>query len=198
MDEHYNHQAAAKALDTWTESMKNTDTSREYMHQAAFIDPSFYGVKKTDDKTTKVVYSQDGTRAEAIFTMIGALKAYDIPPVKKNRARAYPELVRYDSKHFAAAMDKVKDLTYTLSGFLSQIATSRHLGECISHCLDNDVTYLCFKKRSGFRVGDIVEMGFPLVAFRQPTRGEEDKQICKVVLRTLTLLDDPTAKVSTH
>ncbi|KAJ7634330.1 hypothetical protein B0H17DRAFT_1149706 [Mycena rosella] len=260
MDEHYNHQAAAKALDTWTESMKNTDTSREYMHQAAFIDPSFYGVKKTDDKTTKVVYSQDGTRAEAIFTMIGALKAYDIPPVKKNSltsaripdARAYPELVGYDSKHFAAAMDKVKDLTYTLSTSFSMdkvehwipvpdsnmfgpsinsscryftVGTdipseskilfekyvdpsgtlARHLGECISHCLDNDITYLCFKKEKhaiknpgGFRVGDIVEMGFPLVAFRQPTRGEEDKQICKVVLRTLTLLDDPTAKVSTH
>ncbi|KAJ7704915.1 hypothetical protein B0H17DRAFT_1193401 [Mycena rosella] len=52
MDEHSNHQAAAKALDTWTESMKNTDATREYMHQAAFIDPSILRVKKTDDKTT--------------------------------------------------------------------------------------------------------------------------------------------------
>ncbi|KAJ7690972.1 hypothetical protein B0H17DRAFT_1133997 [Mycena rosella] len=31
--------ATAKALDTWTESMKNTDATREYMHQATFIDP---------------------------------------------------------------------------------------------------------------------------------------------------------------
>ncbi|KAJ7637853.1 hypothetical protein B0H17DRAFT_1277769 [Mycena rosella] len=205
MDKHYNHQAAAKTLDTWTESMKNTDTSREYMHQAAFID----------------------SRAEAIFTMVGALKAYDIPPVKKNSltsarisdARAYPELVGYDSKHFATAMDKVKDLTYTLSTSFSMDKVehwipvpdsnvfgpsvnsscryftvgadipTRHLGECISHCLDNDVTYLCFKKEKhaiknpgGFRVGDIVEMGFALVAFREPTRGEEDKQICKMIL----------------
>ncbi|KAJ7668942.1 hypothetical protein B0H17DRAFT_1209826 [Mycena rosella] len=155
--------------------------------------------------------------------MVGALKAYNIPPVKKNSltsarisdARAYPELVRYDSKHFAAAMDKVKDLTYTLSTSFSMDKVehwipvpdsnvfARHLGECISHCLDNDVTYLCFKKEKhaiknpgGFRVGDVVEMGFALVAFREPTRGEEDKQICKVVLRTLTLLDDPTAKAA--
>ncbi|KAJ7710915.1 hypothetical protein B0H17DRAFT_1123996 [Mycena rosella] len=253
--------------------MKNMDTSREYMHQAAFIDPSFFGVKKTDDKTIKVVYSQDGTRAEAIFPMVGALKTYDILPVKKTSltsaripdARAYPELVGYDSKHFAIAMDKVKDLTYTLSTSFSMYKVEHwipvpysnvfgpsinsscryvtvganipseskilfdkcvnpsgtlacHLGECISHCLDNDVTYLCFKKRSkhpiqalstlpivqrhairnpgGFRVGDIVEMEFALVAFRQPTRGEEDKQICKVVLRTLTILDDPTAKAA--
>ncbi|KAJ7680117.1 hypothetical protein B0H17DRAFT_1138726 [Mycena rosella] len=39
-------------------------------------------------------------------------------------------------------------------------------------------------------------MGFALVAFRQPTRREEDKQICKLVLRTLTLLDNPIAKAA--
>ncbi|KAJ7699035.1 hypothetical protein B0H17DRAFT_1129569 [Mycena rosella] len=78
-----------------------------------------------------------------------------------------------------------------------------HLGEHISHCLDNDIAYLCFKKEKyaikdpvGFRVGNIVEMGFSLVAFRQPIRGEEDKQVCKLVLRTLTLLDDSIAKTS--
>ncbi|KAJ7704041.1 hypothetical protein B0H17DRAFT_1127065 [Mycena rosella] len=108
MDKHYNHRAAAKALDTWTESMKNTDTSREYMHQAAFIDRS---------------------------------------------------------KHPIQALNTL-------------LIVQRH----------------AIKNPGGFRVGNIVEMGFALVAFRQPTRGKEDKQICKVVLRTLTLLDDPTAK----
>ncbi|KAJ7614198.1 hypothetical protein B0H17DRAFT_1153061 [Mycena rosella] len=174
-----------------------------YNHQAAGDQPSIFGVKKTDNKTTKVVYSQDGTRAEAIFTMVGALKVYDIPPVKKNRA--YPELVGYDSKHFATAMDKVKDSTYTLSTSFSMDKIQQWIPVSDSNRSKYPIQALntllivqrhAIKKPGGFRVGDIVEMGSALVAFRQPTRGEEDKQICKLVLQTLTLLDVPTSNAA--
>ncbi|KAJ7659512.1 hypothetical protein B0H17DRAFT_1145265 [Mycena rosella] len=43
---------------------------------------------------------------------------------------------------------------------------------------------------AGFRVGDILEMGFTLVAFRQASTNEDNKQIRKLVLRILMLLDD--------
>ncbi|KAJ7693135.1 hypothetical protein B0H17DRAFT_1132609 [Mycena rosella] len=56
--------------------------------------------------------------------------------------------------------------------------------EHVAHCVENDVAYLCVKKAkyttkdpSGFRVGDIVEMGFEVVAFRQANRGGEDKHV---------------------
>ncbi|KAJ7654878.1 hypothetical protein B0H17DRAFT_1146571 [Mycena rosella] len=52
------------------------------------------------------------------------------------------------------------------------------------------------KAPSGFRVSDIVEMGFELVVFGQTKRGGDDKHICKVVLRTLTFLDGSLAKVA--
>ncbi|KAJ7621805.1 hypothetical protein B0H17DRAFT_1151749 [Mycena rosella] len=232
MDKHYNHPAAewSRAERRPSESFGYLDRIHEdYGHiQGIYApgsiyrrdQPSFFGVKKTDDKTTKVVYSQDGTRAEAIFTMVGALKAYDIPPVKKNSltsaripdARAYPELVRYDSKHFffAAAMDKVKDLTYTLSTSFSMDKVEHWIPVPDSNVLGPSINSSCryftvgvdipkkhaIKNPGGFRVGDIVEMGFALIASRQPNRGEEDKQICKLVLRTLTLLDNPTAKAA--
>ncbi|KAJ7667050.1 hypothetical protein B0H17DRAFT_1143028 [Mycena rosella] len=55
--------------------------------------------------------------------------------------------------------------------------------------------YVSKKTNPGsFNVGDIVEIGFASVAFKQPVRGEEDKHICKLVVRTLTLLDDSIAK----
>ncbi|KAJ7681336.1 hypothetical protein B0H17DRAFT_1138489 [Mycena rosella] len=45
------------------------------------------------------------------------------------------------------------------------------------------------KEPGWFQLGDIVEMGFALVAFRQASRNEDDKQICKLLLRTLMLLE---------
>ncbi|KAJ7611472.1 hypothetical protein B0H17DRAFT_1153497 [Mycena rosella] len=67
----------------------------------------------------------------------------------------------------------------------------------LSHHLENKLTTFRYVKKNpaGFRVGDIVEMGFTLVTFRQASRNKDDKQICKLVLRTLKLLDDLFAKV---
>ncbi|KAJ7696939.1 hypothetical protein B0H17DRAFT_1130593 [Mycena rosella] len=80
---------------------------------------------------------------------------------------------------------------------------SHHLGNKVAHCINNDIAYLCVKVNQyvkkdpvGFRVGDIVEMGFALIAFRQASRKEDNKQIGKLVLRTLTLLDNSFAKAA--
>ncbi|KAJ7697869.1 hypothetical protein B0H17DRAFT_1130148 [Mycena rosella] len=80
---------------------------------------------------------------------------------------------------------------------------SHHLGNKVAYCINNDVAYPCVKDDQyvkkglvGFRVGDIVKMGFALVTFRQAFRKEDEKQIGKLALRTLTLLDDSFAKAA--
>ncbi|KAJ7663563.1 hypothetical protein B0H17DRAFT_1211574 [Mycena rosella] len=227
-------------------------STKDYMHQAALLDSSAFRVKRVDSSTMKVLARSESSRLEAIVTVVGVLKSFYLPPVKKNSitsarvpyTRAYSEIVGYDSKHFAAAMENIKDLAYSLaSKFPSDTVQhwvpvpgtaefgpatgdscryftlgtdiapetkisfekyvdpsgmlSHHLGNKVAHCIDDDVAYLCVKNDqyvkkdpAGFRVGDIVEMGFALVAFRQASRNEDDKQICKLVLRTLTFLDD--------
>ncbi|KAJ7655433.1 hypothetical protein B0H17DRAFT_1146476 [Mycena rosella] len=92
--------------------------------------------------------------------------------------------VNSSCRYFTVGADIPSESKILFEKYVDPLGTlARHLGECISHCLDNDVTYLCFKIEKytikdpgGFRVGNTVEMGFALVAFGQPTRGEE-KQI---------------------
>ncbi|KAJ7626705.1 hypothetical protein B0H17DRAFT_1150953 [Mycena rosella] len=248
MDNFFDHAKAAEALNSWTESMTAVASTKDYMHQAALLDLSAFRVKRVDSSITKVLARSESSRPEAIVIVVGVLKSLNLPPVKKNRA--YLEIVGYNSKHFAAAMENIKDLAYSLaSKFPSDIVEhwvpvpdtaefgptiggscryfalgvdiapetkilfgkyvdpsgtlSHHLGNTVAYCIDNDVAYLCIKKDqyvkkdpAGFRVGDIVEMGFALVAFCQASRNKDDKQICKLVLRTLTFLDDSFAKAA--
>ncbi|KAJ7247244.1 hypothetical protein C8J57DRAFT_1674002 [Mycena rebaudengoi] len=67
------------------------------------------------------------------------------------------------------------------------------LSKGIFHCADNDVKYmnldggkLSLKNPSGFREGDIVEMGFNVVAFK-PQR--DAKAVVKLVMKSLIFLD---------
>ncbi|KAJ7482144.1 hypothetical protein B0H11DRAFT_1915419 [Mycena galericulata] len=59
--------------------------------------------------------------------------------------------------------------------------------------LKNDRPVL--KDPAGFRIGDIVELGFALVAYRMPQKEGAPRYICKLVMRTLTLLDTSLTKV---
>ncbi|KAJ7679935.1 hypothetical protein B0H17DRAFT_1138841 [Mycena rosella] len=236
-------EAESKALDKWTTHMKNVEGRKDFMHQIALINRDDFTVKMSSSTTTAVVGRQTGLNAATIFTVVRVLKSFDLPPVKRNSltaarvpyARAYAEVVGYDSTHFATALANVKDLAYDLSTkfpadcvehwiaspdsdifgpgpgsscryytmgndipgesritFQNPIdpagTLSQHLGKRVAHCVENDIAYLCMKKNkyaakdpAGFRVGDIVEMGFELVAFRQTKRGQDDKHICKVV-----------------
>ncbi|KAJ7662860.1 hypothetical protein B0H17DRAFT_1144236 [Mycena rosella] len=237
MNEFYPQEA--KAIDEWTTHLKNAGGRKDFMHQITLINRDDFTVKNSSS-TTAIVGRQTGLNAAAIFTVVGVLKLFDLPPVKRNSltaarvpyARAYAEVVGYDSSHFATALANVKDLAYDLS--------TKFPADCVEHWIatpDSDIfgpglgsschyytmggdipgesrSALCRKRRcislleekqlfryatkdlSGFRVGDIVEMGFELVVFRQTKRGEDDKHICKVVLRTLTPLDGSFAKAA--
>ncbi|KAJ7655478.1 hypothetical protein B0H17DRAFT_1146416 [Mycena rosella] len=260
MNEFYPQEAAGKSkvIDEWTTPLKNVGGRKDFMHQITLINRDDFTVKNSSSTTTVIVGRQTGLNAAAIFTVVGVLKLFDLPPVKRNSltaarvpyARAYAEVVGYDSSHFATALANVKDLAYDLSTkfpadcvehwiaspdsdifgpglgsscryytmggdipgesritFQNHIdpagTLSQHLSERVAHCVENDVAYLCLKKNkyatkdpSGFRLGDIVEMGFELVAFRQTKRGEDEKHICKVVLRMLTPLDGSFAKAA--
>ncbi|KAJ7653425.1 hypothetical protein B0H17DRAFT_1268241 [Mycena rosella] len=235
---------------TWSSTSPNIEKfGRSPFYTADFC------VKKINTSTTMVVAR---SKNEAVLTIVGVLKSFDLPPIKKNSlpaaqipyARAYVEVVGYNSELFAATMGNAQDTAYELLtrftansvshwvaapdsdvygpslssscryytigtdipvesriNFQKHIdpagTLSQHIRDCVVHCVENDMAYLCVKKAryttkepSGFRVGDIVEMGFELVAFRQVIRGEEDKHICKIVLQTLTFLDGSFADVS--
>ncbi|KAJ7189405.1 hypothetical protein B0H12DRAFT_1246592 [Mycena haematopus] len=79
------------------------------------------------------------------------------------------------------------------------------LSASVSHCIDNDVAYLALVDKTyvdynpaGFRVGDIVEMGFAFVAWPVSANAREmagaSKYTCRLALRTLALLDATLTK----
>ncbi|KAJ7038282.1 hypothetical protein C8F04DRAFT_951465, partial [Mycena alexandri] len=72
-----------------------------------------------------------------------------------------------------------------------------------SHCEDNNVNYLEWKDEKlirknpvGFRVGDIVQVGISLCAFKASKTGNTPRYMCKLVLRSVTLLDVSMTRVS--
>ncbi|KAK6974305.1 hypothetical protein R3P38DRAFT_2584384, partial [Favolaschia claudopus] len=78
--------------------------------------------------------------------------------------------------------------------------------DSVSHCQDNQVAYMDFKcgkysryelkDPSAFQVGDIVEVGFAMVAWRNSKANEDLSYVTTMVLRSVTLLDDTYTKVS--
>ncbi|KAJ7017751.1 hypothetical protein C8F04DRAFT_978602, partial [Mycena alexandri] len=75
--------------------------------------------------------------------------------------------------------------------------------ELISHCEDNNVNYLEWKNEKlihknpvGFRVGDIVQVGISVCTFRASKTGDMPRYMCKLVLRSVTLLDVSITRVS--
>ncbi|KAJ7699216.1 hypothetical protein B0H17DRAFT_1129293 [Mycena rosella] len=124
------------------------------------------------------------------------------PPLKTSQKGScrYFMLGAYIAPETEISFEKYVDPSGTLS---------HHLGNKVAHCINNDIAYLCVKNNqeahilvfymskkdpAGFRVGDIIKMGFTIVAFHQASRNKDDKQICKLLLRTWTLLDDLFAK----
>ncbi|KAJ7429550.1 hypothetical protein B0H11DRAFT_1767293, partial [Mycena galericulata] len=81
----------------------------------------------------------------------------------------------------------------------------------LAHCFENEVTLhfpphalanVCVrygrKDPAGFRHGDIVEVGVSIVAFKKQSRDKGDTYVCKLVMRTLTLLSNELTKVRFH
>lgn len=63
--------------------------------------------------------------------------------------------------------------------------------------LNRKINRLIPKDPAAFRKGDIVELGFSVVAYRTHIKDNASHYICKLVTRSLTLLDDTASKVST-
>ncbi|KAJ7174982.1 hypothetical protein C8R43DRAFT_943257 [Mycena crocata] len=51
---------------------------------------------------------------------------------------------------------------------------------------------------SGFPGGDIVQVGFAVVAYRTQSKDDSPKYVCKLVMCTLTLLDTTLSKILTN
>ncbi|KAJ7227654.1 hypothetical protein C8J57DRAFT_1534919 [Mycena rebaudengoi] len=90
----------------------------------------------------------------------------------------------------SAGTVELGDIFQTSSNVLSNT-----LAKGISHCRDNEVKYMDLdsegdrlvpKNPSGFRIGDIVELGFSVVAFKD---NNDSKAVVKLVMRSLTFLD---------
>ncbi|KAJ7244516.1 hypothetical protein C8J57DRAFT_1005453, partial [Mycena rebaudengoi] len=77
------------------------------------------------------------------------------------------------------------------------------LAKGIFHCVDNEVSYMnmeggryvafYFSNPSAFRIGDIVELGFSVVAFKG---NQEARAVVKLVMRSLIFLDGSHTRVS--
>ncbi|KAJ7711527.1 hypothetical protein B0H14DRAFT_2645707 [Mycena olivaceomarginata] len=75
------------------------------------------------------------------------------------------------------------------------------ISEETAHCMDNSVAYLerkndklIIKDPAGFREGDIVQLGFAVVAYRTYVEDNIPHYVCKLVTHTLTLLDNSVTK----
>ncbi|KAJ7626215.1 hypothetical protein B0H17DRAFT_1151078 [Mycena rosella] len=191
MDTWYDHEKARNALDMWTEAMKNSSAN-----------------------TTEVVARQDGPRLEAVFTVVGVLKSFDIPPVKKSSARApyaraYAEIAGYGSNHFARAMERVGDLAYELS--------TKFQAESVEHwvpVLTTDTYGLCLSSSCRyFTVGSDIQANqwcrstdrltqrpsnstSAQLHSGSPSEERKTSIFCRLVLRTLTFLDGSFAKAA--
>ncbi|KAJ7652964.1 hypothetical protein B0H17DRAFT_1147251 [Mycena rosella] len=121
------------------------------------------------------------------------------PPRKMSGTRKYGPLVQKEAAKRQKTKLPEERIEHTL---LEDIAQAR--ASTLQELIADLVTMISFerytdpsadniqihqKEPGWFQLGDIVEMGFALVAFRQASRNEDDKQICKLLLRTLMLLE---------
>ncbi|KAJ7760887.1 hypothetical protein DFH07DRAFT_957417 [Mycena maculata] len=126
------------------------------------------------------------------------------PWVRDHHNDSHGQVISSNSRYFTASRqipDSARcpfDKRVDPAGVLAKLQT-----DTIVHCHDNDVAYLQLKDTrlvrkdpAGFRQGDIVEMGFAIVAYRTSKAGEGLKYTCKLALRTLTFLDATLTKAS--
>ncbi|KAJ7305410.1 hypothetical protein DFH08DRAFT_825101 [Mycena albidolilacea] len=245
MDSFYPAKAAAIAIGEWSNKMCKEDAPLIKMGMAwpaTALNNELVTIKELEgSQSAKAMFPTAGPHhQEAVFTVVGALKAKDLPPVKGTRPHA--SLARWDAPCFKKALENMQEAAYTMCtafdentiepwrpeylddhntqissnchyftvgrNILSKARTkfhpktdphgvlARHLSENVAHCFDNDVMYMVFKgeeyveKDPGTsKTGDIVEMGFALVAWKKQGKNVGPDWSCMLVLRTLTFLD---------
>ncbi|KAJ7431339.1 hypothetical protein B0H11DRAFT_1941894 [Mycena galericulata] len=119
----------------------------------------------------------DTHRQESVFIVVGVLKEYDLPPVERSKISAYR--VKYD-------------LTYQIVTSFPEGRAESWLPNPISD--DYGRSRPVIKDPAGFRAGDVVELGFAIIAYRVIQKDTPEKYVCRLVMQTLTLLDTSLAK----
>ncbi|KAJ7503916.1 hypothetical protein B0H11DRAFT_1905803 [Mycena galericulata] len=195
----------------------------------------------------------DNHREEAVFTVVGVLKEYDLPPVKRSeisehRVKYARQHVTIDSRlqqqailnsdqlhsgpnipdrraeswlpnaisdDYGSSISSISNCRYftvrrnipdenriPFAKYVDPAGVlNRFIKEHVAHCMDNDISYLelkddkpVIKDPAGFRASDVVELGFAIFAYRMIQKDAPEKYVCRLVMRTLTLLDTSLAK----
>ncbi|KAJ7434439.1 hypothetical protein B0H11DRAFT_1938646 [Mycena galericulata] len=154
------------------------------------------------------------------------VKKHDISEHRLKYARQYAKVAGYDSDTFAKALLNIQDVAYKfvttapagqMEPWMPEMA-SDDFGKCLVrtfprktgfHLPDTSIqlgyweSYLelkndkpVVKDPASFRIGDIVELGFALIAYRTAQKEGAPRYICKLVMRTLTLLDTSLTKAA--
>ncbi|KAJ7306331.1 hypothetical protein DFH08DRAFT_824780 [Mycena albidolilacea] len=255
MDSFYPAKAAALAIAEWSDKMCKEDAPLIKMGMAwpaTALNNQLVTIKELEGgRSAKAMFPTDGAhRQEAVFTVVGALKAKDLPPVKGSSlkadrlkyARQHATVAGWDAPCFKKALENMQEAAYTMYTAFDEDAIepwrpdfadeqnaqissncryftvgrnipsdartkfhprtdphgvlARYLSDSVAHCFDNDVMYMAFKGEeyvekdpSSFKTGDIVEMGFALVAWKKQGKVVGPEWSCMLVLRTLTFLD---------
>ncbi|KAJ7826674.1 hypothetical protein B0H14DRAFT_2595681 [Mycena olivaceomarginata] len=124
-------------------------------------------------------------------------------------ARQHVKIVGFNNAAFKRALNVIQDVAYLLvtavpAGQMepwvpeiesdelgvSLVANCRYftLGRDIRPEARMEFDQFVPKDPAGFREGDIVQVGFAVIAYKTKSHNEMAKYTCKLVLRTLTLL----------
>ncbi|KAJ7300986.1 hypothetical protein DFH08DRAFT_827959 [Mycena albidolilacea] len=109
MDSFYPNQAAANAIIEWNEKLCKPDAP---LIKLAMAWPAA-ALDINNGQTAKAMFPTTGThRQEAVFTIVGALRAKDLPPVKGTKQHA--TLIGWDAPYFDKALKNMQEVAYTM------------------------------------------------------------------------------------
>ncbi|KAJ7362850.1 hypothetical protein DFH08DRAFT_951079 [Mycena albidolilacea] len=127
MDSFYPAEAAAQAIIKWNNKLSKPDAPLIKMARAwptSALDCELVTITQVNGgQSAKAMFPTTGpNRQEAMFTIVGALKAKDLPPVKGTKmkfnrlkfARQHATLSGWNAPYFKKALENMQDVAYTM------------------------------------------------------------------------------------
>ncbi|KAJ7852321.1 hypothetical protein B0H14DRAFT_2580936 [Mycena olivaceomarginata] len=127
MDSFYPAEAAAQAIIEWNDKLSKPDAPLIKMARAwpaSALDCELVTIAQVNGgQSAKAMFPTTGPhRQEAVFTIVGALKAKDLPPVKGMKmkidrlkfARQHATLSGWNAPYFKKALENMQDVAYTM------------------------------------------------------------------------------------
>ncbi|KAJ7734347.1 hypothetical protein DFH07DRAFT_780341 [Mycena maculata] len=123
MDSFYDNIAAKKCVEMWAGIMESL-SGQNGNTPAASVDLTKISVKKREDgQFAKIMLPGEDHRIEGLFSIVGVLKDFELPPVKKdsihgNRvhfARQHTSITGYDLPGFKDVMSNIQEMMYKMS-----------------------------------------------------------------------------------